>query len=93
MSAKSERQAARAVVAAYHEDQLAVLVERVGVAIDRFRSGQLDAFGADHALFQYSRAAKELWKFCTLGNPEINARITQDQPTVDWWERGAPRRR
>lgn len=93
MSAKSDRQAAREAVAAYHEGQLAALVERVGAAIDRFRDGQLDAFGVDQALFQYSRAAKELWKFCNLGTPEIAARIIRDQPAVDWWELGAPKRR
>lgn len=86
MSAKSDRQAAREAVAAYHEGQLAALVERVGAAIDRFRDGQLDAFGVDQALFQYSRAAKELWKFCNLGTPEIAARFIRDQPAVDWWE-------
>lgn len=36
-------------------------------AIDQFRRGQqLDSYGADQALFQYSRAAKELGKFCNL---------------------------
>mgnify|MGYP003295906931 CR=1 FL=1 len=93
MSARSDRQAAREVVGAYHEGQLAALVDRVGAAIDNFREGQLDAFGVDRALFQYSRAAKELWKFCNLGPPEITAKIIRDQPAVDWWERGAPRRR
>ena len=93
MSAKSDRQAAREAVAAYHEGQLAALVERVGVAIDRFRGGQLDAFDVDQALFQYSRAAKELWKFCNLGTPESAARIIHEYPAIDWWERGAPKRR
>lgn len=93
MSAKSDRQAAREAVAAYHESQLAALVERVGAAIDAFRGGELDAFGVDQALFQYSRAAKELWKFCNLGDPELAANIMRDRPPIDWWERGAPRRR
>ncbi len=66
MSAKSDREAAREAVAAYHETQLAALVERVGSAIDRFRGGQLNAFDVDQVLFHYSRAAKELWKFCNL---------------------------
>jgi hypothetical protein len=39
---------------------LAALVDRVGAVMDRFRGVELDAFGADQALFQYSRAAKEL---------------------------------
>ncbi len=73
MSAKSDREAAREAVAAYHETQLAALVERVGSAIDRFRGGQLNAFDVDQVLFHYSRAAKELWKFCNLGDTELAA--------------------
>lgn len=93
MSVKSDRQAAREAVAAYHETQLAALLERVGSAIDRFRGGELDAFVVDQVLFQYSRAAKELWKFCNLGDTELAANIVREQPAVDWWERGAPRKR
>jgi len=62
MSDKSERRAAREAVAEYHEARLAELVERVGDAVDRFRAGELDAFEADQVIFQYGRAAKELWK-------------------------------
>jgi hypothetical protein len=80
-------------VVKYHESQLAILVEHVGDAIDRFRVGELDAFDVDRVLFQYSRAAKELWKFCIPGDPELAANIIHDRPVVDWWERGAPRKR
>ena len=82
MSAKSDRQAAREAVAAYHETQLAALVERVGSAIDHFRGGQLNAW-----------AAKELWKFYNLGDTELAANVVRQRPAVDWWERGAPRKR
>lgn len=57
---------AREEVAAYHEARLADLIQRVGGAVDRFRVGELDAFDADQIIFQYSRSAKELWKFCNL---------------------------
>ena len=77
---------------AYHEASLGELIEHVAQTIDRFRAGELDAFAADHALFQYWRCAKELWKFCTLTPVEIATRAILDQPTVNWWERGAPRR-
>ena len=92
-TATSRGQEARQAVAAYHETEPAALVERVGAAIDRFRDGELDALGVDQALFQYSRAAKELWKFCNLGDPELTASIMRERPAVDWWERGAPRKR
>lgn len=80
-------------MAKYHEIQMAALVERVGSAIDRFRGGQLDAFDVDQVLFQYSRAAKELWNFCNLGDAELAANILRERPVVDWWQRGAPMKR
>jgi hypothetical protein len=80
-------------VATYHETQLAELVERVAAAIDGFRSGELSAFDVNQVLFQYSRAAKELWKFCNVGDIEFAATTVRDGVRVDWWERGAPKTR
>ena len=65
----------------------------MGRAIDGFRAGKLDAFAADRVLFQYSRSAKELWKFCNLTDVETAAHAVLDRPLIDWWERGAPGRR
>lgn len=93
MSSKVGRRAARESVAAYHEARLAELVRRVGEAIDRFRAGELDAFDADQIIFQYSRAAKELWKFCNLSDVELTARFIGDRAPADWWDRGAPSHR
>jgi hypothetical protein len=93
VSDKSKRRAARAVVAEYHQDELGSLLARVAEAVDRYREGELDAFDVDQVLFQYSRAAKELWKYCNLGQVEIAAAMIREQPPHDWWERGAPRRR
>ena len=93
MSSKAERRAARAVVAEYHHAQLGRLVEHVGDVIDRYRVGELDPFEVDLALFQYSRAAKELWKFCNYVPVEIAATVIREEPPDDWWERGAPRER
>lgn len=47
----------------------------------------------DRVLFQYSRAAKELWKYCNLGNVEVAARHILEDPAIDWWERGAVKER
>lgn len=93
MSTKSERQLALDEVAAYHEARLAELVQRVGEAVDRFRAGELKAFEVDEVIFQYSRSAKELWKFCNLSDVVFTARSVRDRPLIDWWEVGAPRRR
>lgn len=93
MSEKSDRRAAREVVTAYHEQQLAELVAHVGDAVDRHRAGGLDVYDVDEVIFQYSRAAKDLWKFCNLGQVEIAAHIIRDDPPTGWWERGARRSR
>ena len=47
----------------------------------------------DRVLFQYSRAAKELWKYCNTGNVEVVARYIREDPAIDWWERGALKER
>ena len=93
VSGKSERRVARSVVAEYHQAELGNLVARVGEAVDGYRAGSLDAFEVDQVLFQYSRAAKELWKYCNYLNVEVAAAMIQEQPPHDWWERGAPRER
>ncbi|WP_250445650.1 hypothetical protein [Actinotalea sp. C106] len=80
-------------MATYHEVQLAALVERVAAAVDGFRAGQLDAFQVDQVLLHYSRAAKELWKFCNVDDVELAATAVREQVHLDWWERGAPRGR
>jgi len=93
MARESPRRDAQKRVAAYHEAGLGELVRHVGEAIDAFRAGKLDAFEVDQVLFQYSRAAKELWKFCNLSDVELAASLIDDGAPIDWWERGAPRRR
>jgi hypothetical protein len=93
VSDKSQRRAARSVVADYHHAQLEELVARVGEAVDRHRAGELDAFDVDQVLFQYSRAAKELWKFCNYLEVEVAAAMIREQSPHDWWERGAPSKR
>lgn len=80
-------------VSDYHRAQLGALVAHVGEAVDRYRAGELDAFEVDRVLFQYSRAARELWKFCNYLRVEVAASTITERPPQDWWERGAPRER
>lgn len=93
MSSKSERESARRIVVEYHQAQLTVLVEHVAEAIDRFRAGTINGFEADEVMFQYSRAAKELWKFCNDPDLSFTADLIRDNESVDWWNRGTPKRR
>jgi hypothetical protein len=81
------------VVGEYHDAQLRKLVEHVANAIDRYRVGDLTAFEVDRIVFQYFRAAKELWKFCDHPPVEMAAAGIRERPPSNWWERGAPRER
>jgi len=90
---KAERRAAREVVSEYHHAQLRDLVDHVSEAVDRYRAGELDAFEVDRVVFQYSRAAKGLWKFCNNLQAETVAALIAEHPQHDWWARGAPRDR
>lgn len=101
MGTKAERRAARQCVAAYHEAQLAELIEYIAAAVDRYRTGEIDAYDVDAALDRYHRAARELWKFCWSNgggtHVEIAAdvldRMATDGETIDWWERSGARQR
>jgi hypothetical protein len=93
VSKQSPRQAAQEKVAVYHEARLGELIEHVEEAVGRFRAGEIDAFETDRLIFRYGRAAKELWKFCSLTDVEFTASLIDQGVPNEWWERGAPRRR
>jgi hypothetical protein len=98
---KTEYQQASDTVAAYHEQCLRELVDRVGDALDHYRAGQVDAFAVDETVHQYHRAARELWKYCWGGgggsHTRMMARLIEERAAagevIEWWELGAPRRR
>lgn len=97
---KQERRDARELVQAYHETELAALVEHVAQAIDRYRAGDIDAYAVDELIHQYKKAAHELWKFCFMGGSgsyveRVAAtleRLTAEGERPDWWA-AADRRR
>ncbi len=98
---KAKRQADMALVASYHEAQLAGLLERVRDGFERYDSGELDTFELDELIHRYKKAARELWKFCAEMTGGRNASFiacTLEEmqargETIDWWERGNPERR
>jgi hypothetical protein len=63
---------------------------QVAEAVDRFHAGDLDASAVDQVMFQYSRAARQLWNYSNLTEVEMTARHLNQDPSIDWWERGAP---
>jgi hypothetical protein len=92
----STRRGAQARVAAYYEACLRELIEHVAIALDHYRTAG-DAEQMNTALYQYHRAARELWKFCWAegGGSQLEfvaSLIDDPAPPVDWWQRGAPRR-
>lgn len=91
MAGKTESQQAREAVLRYNESMLGVLLRHVADTIDLYRDAELNAFQVDRVMFKYSRAAKELWKFCNMGHVGFTASHVHDDPPIDWWERGAPK--
>ena len=69
------------------------LMRHVPLALDSFQAGELDVVEVDEVILQHSRATKELWTFCNIGNVEYTAQIVEDEHPVDWWEREARGRR
>jgi hypothetical protein len=100
VATNAERRAARERVSAYHQAQLAELLSHVGAAIDRYRTGEIDAYTVDETIHHYHRSAAELWKFCFARGGGTHAefiadlldRMTADAEAIDWWERATPRR-
>jgi hypothetical protein len=98
---RAQRRAARRTIAAYHEEQLGLLLERVRHGFARLDAGELDVFELDELIHRYKRSARELWKFCGLsGSDPVRAVRTleflreQGEAPPDWWAAGEqPRRR
>jgi hypothetical protein len=97
-SSKAERRAARAAVGAYHEAELARLIDHVREGLERYDAGEIDAFELDELIHHYKRATQKLWSFCTGGGAHVysTARTLEwlrDQGELpDWWEQATPRR-
>jgi hypothetical protein len=99
---RAERRAARERVARYYESELAKLVDRVEPAIDRYRGGEIGLTDVDDVNHRYSKATRELWKFCwstgSSSHVVLVARTLEfwaaEDDSVDWWEEAErPRRR
>jgi hypothetical protein len=83
-------------VGAYHERELRRLVEHLRAALARLESGELDVFEFDALAYQYKKAARDLWKFCSQGGSDMRraARRIGEIETgvgerIDWWQLAA----
>lgn len=96
---KAQRRAAIALLATYHEAQLADLIEHVRDGLARYDAGEIDAFELDAVMHRYQRAARELWKFCSASGAHALtiARLLEESTAAgdlpDWWELAKPRER
>ncbi|MDA8358801.1 MAG: hypothetical protein M0Z95_21465 [Actinomycetota bacterium] len=99
MGERASRREARALIAAYHEEQLGLLLERVREGFVRLDAGEINVFELDELIHHYKRSAAELWRFCgSSGGGWVRAARTVeflhdegDKP--DWWGAGASRGR
>lgn len=97
---KIARQAARAVVAAYHQQELRGLLDHVREGFLRLDAGEVNEFELDDLIHRYKRAAAKLWSFCgSSGAQWVQAANTlaflrdRGEPTPDWWTNAAPQHR
>jgi len=92
---RTRRRAARALVGAYHEEQLRLLLERVRSGFRALDANEITAADLHELIEQYRRAARELEKFCGSSGSawESAARVLvglqESGEDVDWWARGA----
>ncbi len=54
---RAERRAARRTIAAYHEEQLRLLLEQVRDGFARLDAGELDVFQLDELIHRYTQSA------------------------------------
>jgi hypothetical protein len=98
---KQGQRVARALIATYHEAELAGLVEHVAEAIERYRAGELDVHDVDEVIHRYHKATQELWKFCFRSGSGVYAEtvvatlehLTAEGERPDWWAAAEPQRR
>ena len=95
---KAERRAARAAVGAYHEGEVARLIEHVREGLERYDAGEIDVFELDELIHHYKRATQKLWTFCTGGGAHVCSTagalewLREQGELPNWWEQATPRR-
>ena len=97
-SEKVRRREARAVIGAYHQEQLRALLEHVREGFDQLDAGEIDEFELDDLVHRYKQAAKQLWMFCgSSGGQWLQAAnalayMRDRGEERDWWAESARRR-
>ena len=97
-SEKARRREARAIVGAYHQEQLRILLEHVRGGFTQLDAGEIDEFDLDDIIHRYKRAARKLWSFCgSSGGQWLQAATALEYmrdrgEEHDWWAESERRR-
>jgi hypothetical protein len=95
---KASRRSGVAFVATYHQEKLTGLLDHVREGLAAYEAGEIDAFQVDAIIHQYTKAARELWKFCDVSGSRLDIAVRaiqlsrEDGSERDWWEAGASAR-
>jgi hypothetical protein len=96
---KAQRRADREAVDAYHQAELARLLQHVRAAFARYDADEIDAFELDELMHHYKCATQKLWSACVGGGGHVEGmarriewEAAQGEQT-DWWALAGPRRR
>ena len=96
---RARRQAARARVGEYHQQELAKLIGEVRAALDRLDRGEIDVFEFDDVMPTYKKAAQKLWSFCNVTGAHLEGMARRldeplpDEEPIDWWQLASRHRR
>jgi hypothetical protein len=92
---RTRRRAARALVGAYHEQQLRLLLEKVRAGFNALDAGEIAPIDLDELIAHYGRAARKLERFCGSRGSDWEraaralARFDRPREDVDWWDAAA----
>lgn len=64
MRIATARQAGRQLIAAYHDEQLRLLLNHIRGSFTKFDAGEIDVFDLDEIIGHYKRSAAKLENFC-----------------------------
>lgn len=88
------------MIAAYHEEQLRLLLDHVRKGLDRMDAGEIGPFELDELIHHYKKSAQRLWSFCgSRGSDWERAARTleflreEGEDPPDWWAAGERQRR
>lgn len=97
---KARRREARKAIAAYHDEQLRLLLGHVREGFERMDAGEISPFELDELIHHYKKSAQALWSFCGSRGSDWDRAVRmleflrkEGEDPPDWWAAGERRRR